>query len=97
MENKTEEKINEILITLTDKTGFDHSIESIDAFSLAEADLIELFERFYKSEKAKSRQEEKERIKREIEERSKIERKKGWHITDIEQCRQFIDDILNLI
>ena len=41
-------------------------------------------------------QEEKERIKREIEERSKIERKKGWHITDIEQCRQFIDDILNL-
>jgi len=44
----------------------------------------------------KQQEEERERIRKEIEERSEVERKKGWHITDIEQCRQFIDDILNL-
>ena len=44
-----EKEINEILITLTDKTGFNHSNESIDAFNLAEAGLVELL----KSEKEK--------------------------------------------
>ena len=82
-----EKEINEILITLTDKTGFNHSNESIDAFNLAETGLVELL----KSEKEKLLERIKEKSKKlpiEIE-RTNSDYRQGMH-TGIDLCIDII-------
>ena len=57
MKKEAEKQINDILVELTNKIGYNHSNEHLDAFNLAEAGLTELFKMLLKSEKAKERQE----------------------------------------
>ena len=63
MKKEIEKQINDILVELTNKTGYDHSNESLDAFTLAEVGLIQLLEQ--------SRQEIIKEIEKWIEEISK--------------------------